>query len=136
MERRFRRDLSSLQDVFQFVSEFLSAHGLDASNAHDLELILEELFTNVLKYRKDGAETVAVRLERNGETITLSFQEFDVDAFDITKLPEPDLERPASERPIGGLGIHLIRKLAESVGYEYKDRVSTTTVTKKVGDDV
>jgi serine/threonine-protein kinase RsbW len=89
-----------------------------------------------LKYRTDGAETVAVRLEREGERITISFTEFDVDAFDITKLPEPDLSRPPAERPVGGLGIHMIRKIAESVGYEYKDRVSTTTVTKRVAADV
>ena len=48
-ERRYRRDIGSLQLMFAFVSEFLAARGLSSSNAFPLELILEELFTNVLK---------------------------------------------------------------------------------------
>ena len=51
---------------------------------------------------------------------------------DITRAPEPDLTRPIADRKVGGLGIHMVRQLAETIRYEYKDRVSTTTITKKV----
>ena len=134
MERRFQRDLNSVQELSGFVAEFLSGQGLAASNAYDIELILEELFTNVLKY-STGTDMVSIRLVRQGQTIMISLREFDVDAFDITRAPEPDLSRPLAERQVGGLGIHMVRQLADTIRYEYKDRVSTTTITKKVSAD-
>jgi anti-sigma regulatory factor (Ser/Thr protein kinase) len=135
MERRFQRDLSSLEDLSRFVAEFLSRNGLAPSNAYDIDLILEELFTNVLKY-SSGSDTVAVQLQSEGPTITISLSEFDVArAYDITRSPDPDLARPIAERKVGGLGIHMVRQLADTIRYEYKDRVSTTTITKKVSTD-
>ena len=132
MERRFQRDLSSLPELTRFVADFLSHNGLSPSNAYDLDLILEELFTNVLKY-SSGTGEVAVGLSRDDSLITIALREFDAaKAYDITRAPEPDLTRPIAERPVGGLGIHMVRQLAETIRYEFKDRVSTTTITKKV----
>lgn len=131
MERRFQRDLSSLPELTRFVADFLSHCGLSPSNAYDLDLILEELFTNVLKY-SSGTGDVAVGLTRDDSLITIAVREFDAaKAYDITRAPEPDFTRPITERPVGGLGIHMVRQLAETIRYEYKDRVSTTTITKK-----
>lgn len=131
MERRFQRDLSSLPELTRFVADFLSHCGLSPSNAYDLDLILEELFTNVLKY-SSGTGDVAVGLTRDDSLITIAVREFDAaKAYDITRAPEPDFTRPIAERPVGGLGIHMVRQLAETIRYEYKDRVSTTTITKK-----
>ena len=131
-ERRYRRDIASLQQMFEFVSEFITARGIPPSNAFALELILEELFTNVLKYRKDGHEMVAVRLGLDDNRIVLSFVEFQVDPFDITQIPEPDLTAPAHERRPGGMGIHLVKKLSDHISYEHKDGVGVTTITKGV----
>jgi len=132
MERRFQRDLSSLPELSRFVADFLTHHGLSPSNAYDLDLILEELFTNVLKYGS-GKDEVLVGLTRDDSLITIAVREFDAaKAYDITRAPEPDLTRPIADRKVGGLGIHMVRQLAETIRYEYKDRVSTTTITKKV----
>lgn len=134
MERRFQRDLSSLPELTRFVADFLSQHGLSPSNAYDLDLILEELFTNVLKY-SSGTGEVAVGLTRDDSLITIALRFEAAKAYDITLAPEPDLTRPIAERPVGGLGIHMVRQLAESIRYEFKDRVSTTTITKKVSSN-
>ena len=132
MERRFQRDLGSLPELSRFDADFLTHHGLSPSNAYDLDLILEELFTNVLKYGS-GKDEVLVGLTRDDSLITIAVREFDAaKAYDITRAPEPDLKRPIADRKVGGLGIHMVRQLAETIRYEYKDRVSTTTITKKV----
>ena len=131
-ERRFPRDLASLQAMFEFVSEFLTARSLPFSNAFPLELILEELFTNVLKYRKGGDDAVLVRIGVEDGRLVLSFVEFNVDPFDITQIPEPDLTVPAHERRAGGMGIHLVKKLADRVSYTHEDGMSVTTITKSV----
>ena len=131
-ERRFRRDIASLQSMFQFVSEFLTAEGIPLSNAFELELIVDELFTNVLRYSRGGDDTVAVRIGLEGERLVLSFAEFGVEPFDLTRIPDPDLTVPLHERKAGGMGIFLIKRLADQVSYDHRDGVSTTTITKKV----
>jgi anti-sigma regulatory factor (Ser/Thr protein kinase) len=131
-ERRYPREIASLQGMFDFVSEFLEARGIPSSQAFPFELVLEELFTNVLKYRTGGDDSVVVRMGLDLDRIILSFVEFNVDPFDITKIPEPDLTLPAHERRAGGMGIHLVKKLSDHVSYEYKDGVSVTTITKGV----
>jgi anti-sigma regulatory factor (Ser/Thr protein kinase) len=118
--------------MFDFISEFLTARAIPGSNAFPLELILEELFTNVLKYRTGGDDSVAVRLGLDGDRLVLSFVEFHVEPFDITKVPEPDLTAPAHERRAGGMGIHLVKRLADHVSFEHEDGVSVTTITKSV----
>lgn len=131
-ERRYRRDIASLQPMFEFVSEFLETRDIPSSNAFALQLILDELFTNVLKYRTGGEDTVAVRIGLEGERLVLSFVEFGVEPFDITGIPDPDLSAPIHERRAGGMGIYLVKRMADDVSYEHRDGVSVTTITKKV----
>jgi serine/threonine-protein kinase RsbW len=131
-ERRYRRDIASLQTMFEFVSEFLATREIPSSNSFVPHLVLDELFTNALKYRKGGDDSVAVRIGLEGETLILSFVEFGVEPFDITAIPDPDLSGPIEERQAGGMGIYLVKSLADHVSYEHRDGVSTTTITKRV----
>jgi serine/threonine-protein kinase RsbW len=58
--------------------------------------------------------------------------DFDVEPFDITKAEKVDVDLPLSERKPGGLGIHFVRDMADSVAYDYTDRRSKVTITKKL----
>ena len=52
--------------------------------------------------------------------------------FDPTKKEEVDITMSAEERPIGGLGIHLVREIMDTVNYEYKDNKNILTLSKKI----
>ena len=130
MERRFKREFASLDAIFSFVGEFLARNEIPPSNKFYTDLVIEELFTNMVKYSKDGTQDIAIRLDREGQSLVISLKDFDVEAFDVTRAREIDVDRPMSERKAGGLGIHFVRQVAESVRYEYKDRNSTITVTR------
>ena len=133
LERRFRRDIAALDDVFAFVGEFFRARRLDPRHAPDVGFIVEELFTNMVKY--DGGEhDIGVRLTHAGDRVRIAVIDEDVEPFDPTAVPEVDTTRPIAERGAGGLGLHLVRKLADGIDYEYKGRTSTVTVTKKLGE--
>ena len=131
-ERRFRRAIASLGELFAFVDSFVARHGIPGDPAFDLKLALEELFTNMVKYHPEGEETILVRLEREGPQVRATLQDFDVDSWDVTCAPEPDLEAPVESRRPGGMGLHLVRKVTDDLRYEYRDRSSTITVTKRV----
>ena len=128
-ERRFGRAFGSLESIFGFVAEFVEASGLPASAAFDLDLVIEELFTNMVKYHPHGAPEIEIGLTRLGPEVAVTLRDFDVERFDPTLAPPPDFSRPASERPTGGLGLHLVRRIARDIRYEYRDRNSTITVT-------
>ncbi len=69
--------------------------------------------------------------------MTIRLIDRDVDSFDLTKAVAESIDKRLEERPIGGLGIHLVRKLMDGIDYEYVDRRSTITLMKKLkGDDV
>ena len=130
--RRFGRTLASLESMFEFVAEFIKASGLDAAQAFEVDLVLEELFTNQVKYNPEASQELEVRLEREGPAVLVILRDFDVEPFDPTQAPEADVTRPLSERQPGGLGLHLVRQIAESVRYEHRDRCSTITVTLRL----
>jgi serine phosphatase RsbU (regulator of sigma subunit)/anti-sigma regulatory factor (Ser/Thr protein kinase) len=128
-------DLRELGRLHPFLSEFCSKEDLPADLIFDLELILEELVTNVMKYGgvAPGTDCCRIGLRRLGEDV-IGIQFRDRGApFDPLAREEVDTALPIEERPIGGLGIHFIRKLTETQHYEYRDGENLLTLTKRVG---
>jgi serine/threonine-protein kinase RsbW len=128
------RQMESLELLVAFVREFLAAEGLADTRAFELDLVLEELFSNLVRHGHAGRNVVEVLLARNGADLSLTLREYDADLFDPTKAPEMDVDRPIEERPLGGLGIHLVRVLSRDFQYYWRNRVGTTTVTMRVVD--
>jgi anti-sigma regulatory factor (Ser/Thr protein kinase) len=127
--RRFGRTLGSLESIFGFVAGFLEANGLPAAAAFELDLVIEELFTNMVKYHPLGASEIEIGLSRSGSDVVVVIRDSGVEPFDPTAAPPPDLDRPLHERRAGGLGLHLVRRIARDLRYEHRDRCSTITVT-------
>jgi serine/threonine-protein kinase RsbW len=132
MERLFPRTVDSLEAIFRFVDEFLEAEGLEASNAFDLNMIFEELFTNMVKYNTESDRDIRISIDREKDVLVLCVTDFDVEPFDITQARDVDVDRPGRERTPGGLGIHFVRQLVDSMTYDYADRTSRITLTKRL----
>jgi anti-sigma regulatory factor (Ser/Thr protein kinase) len=132
IERRFRREFRSLEPIVGFVSEFLGTHSIGADEAFDVHLIIEELFTNMVKYSRESREDIAIGLDWVPPVLTVQLRDFDVNAFDVTRPPPVDLNRPIEERRRGGLGLHIVQQIADRLDYHWADRVSTITVTKRL----
>ena len=132
LECRFRRDVGSLHDVFQFVARFFEAQGIDPTLAYDIDLIIEELFTNMVKYSRDGDREIEIGLDHADSVITVVLRDFDVEPYDLTQARPVDTSRPLSERRAGGLGLHFVRQVADSISYAHENGNSTITVTKRL----
>ena len=131
-ECRLGRSIGSLSGLFEFLDGFVSRHAIPEDAAFDLQLALEELFINMVRYHPEGAGTILVRLELDGRIVRATLQDFEVDSWDVTRAPEPDVNAPLEARRPGGLGLHLVRKVTDDFRYEYRDRSSTITVTKRL----
>jgi len=134
MVRTFPRQMGSLEQLVTVVREFVSAEGLNESLAFDLDLVIEELFSNLVRHGRSGHDTVEVTLERSGAEVVLILREYDAEPFDPTVAPEVDVTRPIEDRRPGGLGIHFVRVLSRRFQYDWHDRVGTTTVTMRAGE--
>ena len=127
--RRFPRDIGVLPDIFHFTRDFAAEEGVEEGSTHVLDLVLEELFTNLVRHNLDGRHDIEVGLERSDGTVLLTLRDFDVAPFDPTQVPSPDLSLPLELQSRGGRGIHLVRRLAREFRYGHEDGVSAITVS-------
>jgi serine/threonine-protein kinase RsbW len=114
----FQVDTGAMRHVRGFVAEFASSNALAPDEQARILLVLEELITNVAKYgyRNRAAGNAEVLLHIDATHLIIEFID-DGDPFDPLAAPPPDLEAPLEERDIGGLGIHIVRALADEVRY-------------------
>jgi len=131
VERRFPRDVASLERIYGFIREFLAERGIGADAAYDVDLIAEELFTNMVKYGRGGEPEISIVLDWDASALLFCIRDFGGERFDPTLAPEADTTRPIAERRAGGLGIHLVRRMADRLTYGY-DGGNVIRVTKRL----
>jgi len=132
VERSFPRTAACLPEIFAFMDQFFSSAGIDERHRLPMQFAVEEWFTNLVKYSRGGTKDIALGLKREAGRLCISLTDYDVPAFDIRKVPDVDVSGGASERRPGGLGIHLLKRMVDDVGYEYADGRSTTTFFKSL----
>jgi sigma-B regulation protein RsbU (phosphoserine phosphatase) len=134
MRRDFDRRIEALTAIFEFTGAFAREHAIVADVAGTLDFVIEELFTNMVKYStmSRARVTVALRSIQGGAEVELV--DYDVDRFDVTAAPDARVEAPLSERQPGGLGLHLIRRLVDHIEYRYDtNKRESRTVFRKAG---
>ena len=131
MRRNFSRNLESLDGLFSFAAEFKTDNGLEDSESYFLDLTLEELFTNLVRHAH-GSDDIDVEIELDGDLMTIRLTDRETEPFDGNSLGEVDTEAPLMEREPGGLGIHLVKKMANSLEYDYDDGTLVITATKRL----
>lgn len=132
MEKEFRREIAALDDVFRSVDEFLVGQGIDPSTALTTKLVVEELFTNLVRHDVGGLDRVHVSLEREGAKLIIRLSDFNVDPFDLSEADPVDIHLPLAQRKVGGLGLHLVRNLVDELRYDYDDRTLSVTAIKNL----
>ena len=114
------------------LAEWIDSLDLPQELNMPINLALEEAVSNVMLYAYPGSSgQVLVEAEHSAEQITFTISDSGI-PFDPTAQTEPDLTLSAEERPIGGLGIHLVRQIMDSIRYERKDNRNILTLTKKL----
>jgi anti-sigma regulatory factor (Ser/Thr protein kinase) len=130
----FRREVGALPEIFDLVGRFFSGNEGEQKLRHTVEFVLEEIFTNSVKYNPTGTSGIGISLLRLKDQLKVTLTDFDSDPFDIrTDAPPVDVSKPIEEREPGGLGVHLVGKLMDRIEYEYAGRVSTITLFKSLG---
>ena len=97
-----------------------------------INVCVEELFVNISKYAyapNIGTATVRIENLKDPNRVSITFIDSGVPYNPLEKL-DPDVTLTLEERPVGGLGIFMVKKRMDDVRYEYKDNHNILTITK------
>ncbi len=130
----FRREIDALREVFVHLAKFIDSHEVDDKTAFCINLVVEELFTNMVRHNVGGGDRISVILERKDDRVRIELVDTDVEPFDPDTAEVPPVDAGIEGRRPGGLGIYLVRKMVDELHYDYEtdDRTMRITVTKKL----
>ncbi|MBT8132730.1 MAG: ATP-binding protein, partial [Gammaproteobacteria bacterium] len=92
-----------------------------------VDLCVEELFVNMVTYNVETSEDILIEMKIKQPGVEVTLTDFDVERFDPGELPAVDINAPLEKREAGGLGLFLVMKMADSIHYEYSNRISRIT---------
>lgn len=135
MQAVFDRSLSSLEEIFSFTERFFDAEEVEPGPRYAVNLVIEELFTNMVKFNPDGPATVTVQIERLPAALQVCLSDREPEPFDVSEPRELDIDAPVERRDEGGMGLFLVQKFVDALEYAYRDGISTITFVKKLGQE-
>jgi phosphoserine phosphatase RsbU/P len=118
----FMNDISELEHLQKVVGLFCSTHQLSGTMTMNINLILEELLTNIIfyGYQDHAQHVIYITFEKGDSDITLTIED-DAMAFNPLEQEAIDIDTLLEDKPIGGLGIHFVKNLTQSITYERTD---------------
>lgn len=127
--------MSELEKIVATVDELAEQWTIPPKIVMQLNLVLEELFTNIVFYGfADGQATehhISIGFTRDGNVLTVVVAD-DARPFNLLEQGEdPGIDKPLEERNIGGLGIHFVKTVMDHVEYARRDEKNVVTLTKK-----
>ncbi len=124
--------------IFEFnarATQCLESENVPPGPSTSIQLALEELLLNVHHHGQlKGEASIEVILASDGQTLSLTIRDRGL-PFDPLGASAPDHSIPHEDRPIGGLGIHLVRQTSDRFEYERVDGENIVRVFWKVGSE-
>ena len=122
VEVSLRHLRSEIPLVHQALDELAARHGLSARSVARLHLALEEHLANIISHggKSGGTGAITVRFALEPSVLRAEIED-DASPFNPLETPEVDTTLPLEKKPLGGLGIHLIRKSVDELEYRRAD---------------
>ena len=129
----FVSDRAELEKLEGFTADFALKAGLSDKDLFALQIVVEELVTNVIDYGGVPAGEHAVRVDLSADNGELLIRIADRGKeYNPLLREDPDVTLPAEQRPIGGLGVHFCKKLTDAQSYERRNGCNVLALRKKL----
>ena len=128
MEKRFSvvMNQESISKVADFIDSCVEEYEIPLRVGYSLKVITDEIFSNILYY--SGANTAEILFQNDADRVTLVFWDDGV-PYNPMEAEEPDITAGIEDRCIGGLGLLMVKKMAEQVQYEYTAERNQMTIS-------
>jgi serine/threonine-protein kinase RsbW len=128
-----KNQVREIERLSHVVAEFCASHGIGERIRDDVNLAIDEVVANVILhgFQDSGEHEIVVGLYLEPGYVSVTVEDEGV-AFNPLEAPEPDLTKPIEERPVGGLGIHLVRNVMDQIEYRRTDGRNRLTMRKRL----
>ena len=128
-----QNDVRQVKSLNAFMKQVMERLGIDEKHAKQIRLAVEEAVVNVMDYAypPEVSGDITVQVASDGQWLTFVITDSGV-AFDPTEKERADITQSVEDRPVGGLGILLVRELMDSINYERTDCRNVLTLKKKI----
>ena len=135
VEKEFVAKVDELPNVISFIESELEKFEFSFKIITQFNVVVEELFVNIANYayadKKDGKCRIMIEYNKDKQEVTLSLEDNGI-KFNPLEKEEPDTNLSIEERPIGGLGILLVKKNMDNIEYKYEDNKNILILSKNV----
>ena len=132
---RLANDLEELDRLSEALESFCTEQGFSPAQTYSLELALDEIVSNIIQYGAfdDIRESISILIRHDGDTSLIRVEDDGVAFNPLTAAP-PELDVPLEERerPVGGLGIHIVSSVMDRVEYFRRDGKNILEMEKGV----
>ena len=129
-----RNDIQSLPLVNEWIEQCCEEAGLGLDWVMKFQLVIEEMVSNVIFYAYDSQQqeaAIELRFTWEAGTVSILLRDWGK-PFDQTAKEDPDITLSADERPIGGLGIFMVKQWMDEVRYERVGSSNLLTLQKRI----
>ena len=135
MEKKLilQNEVAEISKLAIFIEELGEEFGLSPELVFNLNLVLEEAVSNVILYAypKEEHQTISLIARKKDNQLIFVLTDSGKE-FDPTQAPDADITHSAEDRPIGGLGIFLIRQIMNTVEYQRIEGKNVLTLGKEL----
>ena len=126
--------LDEIERIGREVDAFARRLALPLGLVFDVNLALDEVLTNIISYAYDDQEEhqIVVRLRAERDRFVVDVED-DGREFNPLEIVEPEIDLPVDERPVGGLGLSLVRRLVSELAYDRRGGWNVLTMTRYLG---
>ncbi|MBE5791590.1 MAG: ATP-binding protein [Clostridiales bacterium] len=126
--------VDKIAEVVAFVEEQLENMGAGMKAQMQISIAVDELFANIANYaypNGEGTATVRVEASEDGKKAVITFIDSGVPYNPLEK-EDPDITLSAEDRPIGGLGIFMVKKSMDDMIYRYENKKNILSIIKSI----
>jgi serine/threonine-protein kinase RsbW len=127
---RVKADLENLSSIADFTTSSTHELGLNEKGVFQLQLAVDEVASNIILHGyTHQTGPIHITIWKENDKIIIQIQDRG-EPFNPLKADEPDLGAPLEERSPGGLGIHFLKTMTNSVHYQFNDGKNILTLIK------
>jgi serine/threonine-protein kinase RsbW len=137
MKIKIKNNLEELNKLTSIVEEFCEKNDIGMKMTFQLNLIFEEIITNIVNYgySDNFSHEVVIELELEEDLLKCTISDDGI-SFDPLIVEKPKLDEGVEERKIGGLGIHFVKSMINDISYKRNDGRNILGFTKKINREV